>query len=178
MRIVSIVITMGLIISIGCNTQSPGRLEIHDGPVSDAVRHVLCRLDSAQKDIKYFDSLCRIHLGDTIPPISAYTIRAIDLLDALGLTAMKDSSKYKYIRMYLGFRKENGFKCFIVPVDSADLSGTHPENWRGGYDILLDSTGKRIPRKLNQVHNSKSEFVLDLNAPCPNTCATNSPLEK
>ena len=172
MRIISIVITMGLLVSVGCNNQS----SVHDEP--DPVRRVLCRLDSAQKDIKYYDSLCRLYLGDTIPPISAYTIRAIDVLDALGLQAMADSARFKYIRMYLAYRKENGFKCYIVPVDSADLSSIYPENWKGGYDILLDSLGKPIPRKLNQIHYSKSEYVLDLNAPCPNTCATNSPLEK
>jgi hypothetical protein len=181
MTIFYLVIITGLMVAIGCNTAASGTLEKHGNDTATYhIKHVLCRLDSARQDILYFNSLCQTHLKDTNPPISAYTIRAIDLLGALGLPAtLGDSARYKHIRMYIGYRQNSGFKLYLVPVDSASLAGTDPSQWRGGYDVLLDSVGKGIPRhKMNLRNDTETGYVLDLNAPCPNTCAENALLEQ
>lgn len=134
---------------------------------TDTVSKVLCRLDSAQQDISLFDSLSRKYLNDSSAPIRAYTVRAVDLLDALGLPAeLADSSicQYKYIRAYLGYRQGVGFKLYIVPVTDACL-----RSGNGGSDVVLNSAGGVAAKG-----SSQATYVLDLNAPCPRTCPTNS----
>ncbi len=130
---------------------------------------------TAHNDIQLFDSLSKAYLGDSIP-IRAYTIRAVDLLGAMGMPGeLADSSlcKYKYIRVYLGYRRNVGFKLYIVPVQDANLA-----QLKGGIDIMLNSEGKGLPfNKPKTGFYNEEEYVLDLNAPCPNTCATDpSPL--
>lgn len=177
--IVNLVMAMSIMIATGCNTQSSGTLEKHDKDTLHQIHHVLCRLDSAQADIQYFNLLCQNQLKDTGYRINAYTIRAIDLLDALGLpVTLEDSATYDHIRMYLAYRPKTGFKLFLVPVDSASLKGSDPAKWRAGYDVLLDSAGRAIPPNSPLRNSLESEYVLDLNAPCPKTCPQNSPLDQ
>jgi hypothetical protein len=119
--------------------------------------------------------MCRHHL-DGVVPIKAYTLRAEDLLGALGIPAeYADSSitKYKHARVYLGYKKGKGFKLFILPVYGADLSGKDTSLWKGGYDVYLNKEGLPIPPNSDK-STSDGEYVLDLNAPCPNTCAETS----
>jgi hypothetical protein len=178
MKLLYFVAATGILVAIGCNTASSGNpAAVGDRP-KNPVHHVLCRLDSAVTDINYFNSLCQSRLGGSTPPIRAYTIRAIDLIGALGMdTTLEDSAKYKHIRMYLAYRQNAGFKLYLVPVDSAYIGGTDTANWRGGYDIFLNSEGKCIPHNKQGTRNTASaDYVLDLNAPCPATCAENSPL--
>lgn len=164
----SIVLIACFIALASCQNNQPGQAAT--GPLKDtAVSKVLCPLTTAQNDIAYFDSLCQQTLGSD--PIKAYTIRAVDLVTALGMDTTY-TSEYQYIRVYLGYRRSNGmnkdtgFKLYIVPVEGANLA-----NHVGGYDIILDSIGKSVGKNPGIGNNT---FVLDLNAPCPNTCATNS----
>jgi hypothetical protein len=170
-----IAIIAGIVTLVACSTQ-PSPDKPAKQPILPGVVRVLCRLDSAQTDIRYFKTLCHERLQDT--PICAYTLHAIDLIEALGLPrSLEDSCEYKYARVYLAYRPNNGFKMYVVPVDSADLSGTNPAKWKPGIDILLDSSGRGIPPK-RKLRAGETEFVLDLNAPCPNTCATNDVLQQ
>src|SRR6185437_10946318 len=111
-------------------------------------------------------------------PIQGYTIRSLDLLMAMGIadTAL-DSNEvlHKFVRVYLGYDTSNkvhaGFKLYILPVDSAYLGGDDSSKWIAGYDLLLDSLGKAI--HWGHTTTTTTPYVLDLNAPCPNTCSTN-----
>jgi hypothetical protein len=155
-----------MLIAAGCTSHPAVVNEKKDSKVSK----VLYRLDSAVENITSFDSLSREYLDDSIP-VKAFTIRAEDLLDAMGMSAsLVDSAscKYKHIRVYLAYRPRVGFKLFIVPV-----KGAHLEEHVAGEDMLLDSTGQVVH---NKGLAAQKLYVLDLNAPCPNTCAQNSPL--
>ena len=139
----------------------------------DNLSAVVYPLDSARIDTTCYDSVNRHHWNGVVP-IKAYTIRAEDLLGALGIPAKyADSSitQYKHARVYLGFRKGKGFKLFIVPVLGADLSDSIP---KGGIDVYLNKQGLPIPPDSLKFYSADDEYVLDLNAPCPNTCAETS----
>lgn len=127
-------------------------------------------VDAAQKDVLSFDSLCKAHLYDSTP-IKSYTIRAADLLGALGMDpdlVNSDSCKFKHIRAYIGYQNGTGFKLFLVPVKGANIGGTDERSWTGGEDVPLDNNGNPIDAEERQL--GVVENVLDLNAPCPNTC--------
>jgi len=174
MKPLTFVVAIGMLVAAGCSSASSEHPIQHD---ADPVTHVLYPLDSAQIDINRLDTLSRRYLGSATSPIRAYTIRAIDLLGALGMNpALEDSAKYKHIRVYLAYRQNKGFKLFLVPVDSAYINGKDTANWRGGYDIFLNSQGKCIPRKKGPTTSVETPYVLDLNAPCPATCAEGSPM--
>jgi hypothetical protein len=147
----------------------------------DSVSTVLYPVDSARNAIQRFDSLSNAlftavdsaegHPANGVAqvPIKAFTIRAVDLLAAMGMpTGYADSSfcTYKHVRVYLGLTDR--FKLFIVPVHNADISAGN-----GGEDYLVDSTGIAI---VPGTDPGQSRYVLDLNAPCPNTCAINNEL--
>jgi hypothetical protein len=156
------------------NANNPGT-KIPDNPAK-----VVYHLTDAQKDVREFYQLCRDSLKGLIP-IKAYTIRAEDLLAALGMDPKlvnSDQCIYHHVRVYLGFKKEQGFKLFMIPVEGADLSAPDSSAWQAGADILLDSTGKPGCRG-SKVHlASADEYVLDLNAPCPTTCPSTSLIDR
>lgn len=169
-RILAIMLFWGLS-TAGCTTPPVPKQEKSLITASDRLSHVLYSLDSAVADVESFDSLNIINRDDSIQAKS-FTIRAEDLLGAMGMPATLADSKicvYKHIRVYLAYRETVGFKLFLVPVNGADLNKDVP-----GKDILLDSTGAPIvdPAK----HLLEKQYVLDLNAPCPKTCADGSPL--
>jgi len=91
----------------------------------------------------------------------------------MGLSSnVLDSVTFKYVRVYLGYDKTDGkhrlkgFRLYINPVQGADLDGNPVSP---GTDILLDSLGNPILNPRTPV--SATPYVLDLNAPCPKTCA-------
>jgi hypothetical protein len=130
------------------------------------------RYDSAQIDIKRYQDEHRLRYNKE--PIYAYTIHAEDLLTALGWPAVHhDSAVYKYARAYIGLNSNYEFKLYIVPVINANLDGHDKSKWVGGTDVILDSLGHAIlPGRLR---DENDEYMLNLNAPCPNTCATPPP---
>ena len=108
------------------------------------------------------------------PPIKAYTLRAEDLLLALGLDPKKITPQYPYVRVYLGYSRKPkdgrtpGFRLYLNPVIGADLNR---KPHLGGKDVFLDSLGHAIVSGNLGKSQSPTPYVLDLNAPCPNTCA-------
>jgi len=173
-----------LMIATGCHDQPAANAANSNNPAEkkmpDNPSKVAYLFTEAQKDIREFDQMCKDSLKGIIP-IEAYTVRAEDLLAALGMDPTlvnSDTCMYHHVRVYLGFKKDHGFKLFIMPVEGADLSGPDSTSWKGGKDILLDSTGRPGCRG-SKVHLASSEeYVLDLNAPCPTTCSSTSPTDR
>lgn len=166
---------------MSCNHQPVRSVVENDcSQAEDSIPHVLCRLTTARQNIRTYLDFCRKHgEGDSV--IESFTIRAVDLLGALGMPASYADSaicKYKHVRVYMGYQAKAGFKLYIVPVRNACLKGKDPSKWNGGEDLLLDERGE--PQEVNTDSTAMlvdNTFVLDLNAPCPNTCPTNSPLK-
>lgn len=97
--------------------------------------------------------------------IRAYTVKAKDVIDALGVTTKDGSeigSTYSHFRAYIGQQPEienfskYTYKLFLVPVK---------ENDNG--DEFIDV----IPTEANG-----EAYVYDFNTPCPNSCDFSSPL--
>lgn len=122
-------------------------------------------LATAQANIARYDSMCTIifsKMGGNAP-IKAYTVHAADLFESLGIPgSYADSSlcRYHHARVYLGLDSSYSFKLYFTPVTGADLSADEPV---AGTDIILKDT-------------KGDSYVMDLNAPCPNTCDDQSPL--
>jgi hypothetical protein len=176
--------TMYLLAIAGCHDNAKElTLKADPKPPPDNIKHVLSPLKTAKNDIQTFVALCKDSLG--VVPVNGYTIRAEDLLDALGLPPSLVDSNFngdtvsRHVRIYLGYRDQGspaevGFKLFIVPVNGANLSG-NDNTWKAGRDLMLDSNGNVIKRG-PQKGIEEDEYVLDLNAPCPKTCPDGSPL--
>lgn len=139
------------------------------------IARILYAADSARNDIALFDSLCTAHFQNNVPA-KAFTIRAIDLFDALGMPYDSSVCTYTHIRVYMGYQKAgHNFKLFIVPVKDASLN---PPIISAGIDYLLDSQGHAVPPQPWPKGGNSRQFVLDLNTPCPSTCDMGSPLMK
>jgi hypothetical protein len=166
---------LSLFATAACDHQPSGASANTGNEQPHNIRQVLVRADSAQAEMDSFASLCK-HVLDTLP-VKGYTIRAEDLFAAMGMPArFVDSAQFPHIRVYIGFTKDSTFKLFILPVDGANLSGRDKTKWVGGRDMFLNDTGG-ILRDVPKSKLTDSEYVVDLNAPCPNTCSTNSALE-
>jgi hypothetical protein len=115
-------------------------------------------LGTAAADINRFSDVCQNKLQ--VVPIRAFTIRAKDLLEVLGLPESDTSvCQYKHARAYLGIDANNNFKLYFNPVVGANLA-----NNIGGDDLSLTNANGQLP----------AEYVLDLNTPCPKVCAGNN----
>ncbi|MEO9482281.1 MAG: hypothetical protein ABJG47_02500 [Ekhidna sp.] len=125
-------------------------------------------LATAEKNIKFYDSLSKVALG--IDPIRAFTIRSVDFAEAIGLPLNKlKKAKYRHLRIYLGLDEATSeFKIYLTPVDSAIMSKGIP-----GKDVILNGpyTGKG-----NSLTEDDGPYVLDFSQPCPNACDDDSPL--
>lgn len=181
-RILATVLVSSLMIVAACHDQPSAGTANGNHPAEKIPANpsrVVYRLADAQRDIRAYDSLCDTLLH--VIPVSGYTIRAEDLLAALGMDSTlvnSDTCMYHHVRVYLGYRASHGFKLFIVPVEGADLSTPDSAAWSAGADILLDKTGQPGCRG-SKVHlASADEYVLDLNAPCPTTCPSTSLLDR
>lgn len=121
-------------------------------------------LDTAISCINRYDSLWTALFKTGEPPIRAYTIRAQDLLESMGMSPSyaSDSTicKFNHVRVYIGLDANYKFKLYFTPVKNADLC-----NGNGGMDVILPDSISSTP-----------QYVLDLNAPCPNTCGSPGPL--
>jgi hypothetical protein len=125
-------------------------------------------LDSAIVYTKRFDSVARATFKGATP-IKAYTIRSVDLLEAMGISK-KTKVTYDYVRIYLGMDFTNTFRMVLTPVVDADL----PKGI-AGKDVILKGPYKRTISDTEFVVEDDS-YVLDFTAPCPATCPTGSPL--
>ncbi|GAA4457998.1 hypothetical protein [Rurimicrobium arvi] len=166
----SIVCIAALITICSCaKERKPEHLSVAYDP---EIEDVLYPADSACRDIAAFDSLCMAHFHGDAPPAKAFTIRAIDLVSALGLPYDSNSCTFKHVRVYMGYNPEHQFKLFVVPVKGAELS---PPNINAGQDYLLNSEGHGVPVQPGPT-GIRTQYVLDLNTPCPSTCDMSSPL--
>jgi hypothetical protein len=125
-----------------------------EGPICGSVK---TPVDTAAKWVQNYDLVWTKLFGTDSPPIKAYTIRSQDLLEAMGMPAATPCS-FDHVRAYIGLDAENKFRLFFTPVVGADLC-----NGNGGRDTLL----------IDPAGNSQGQYVLDLNTPCPNVCASN-----
>lgn len=109
-------------------------------------------------------------------PVTAFTIRTNDFLEAMGYTEDQISSliptpPQSHARLYMGHDDTEGYKLYLVPVRGADLTSNPIVP---GTDIIPSGEYQKLPtdRVANGPH------VFDLVAPCPSSCDANSPLAK
>lgn len=127
-------------------------------------------LAEAERNVKFYDSLSKAALG--IDPIRAFTIRSVDLVEAMGLdTKYLKKAEYSHVRIYMGLDKDSSqFKIYLTPVKGAKLSEGKP-----GKDVILkgpyDGDGDGIS-------DGDGQYVLDFSKPCPNACDDGSPLNE
>ena len=129
-------------------------------------------LDTVMKDRSHYDQV--LNAFDSIVakskdvkwnkkiPIKAFTIRAVDLFEAMGIPVSdttKIKPRYKHIRVYLGMNYKNEFKLFLTPVEGADLNAVPPI---AGRDVILKGKYKGL--------GDDGDYMLDFTQPCPNTC--------
>jgi hypothetical protein len=127
-------------------------------------------LDSAVSYVTRYDSIVKKVLDNSIP-IKAYTIRAVDLMEALGMP-LEDTVKVKYnhIRVYMGMDAKNNFRLMLTPVNNADIVSGIP-----GEDVILDGHYSASTKNSGEPINI-GQYVLDFTGPCPNSCPVQSPL--
>ncbi len=160
-------LSIAFVLFVVACTQQPKEdtITLDQGPV---VAEYALDLDSARDYIKRYDSLSKQRLGGV--PVNAYTIRAADLLEALGLPE-KTKVKYTHARVYLGIDKNNNFRLFLTPVDGASI-----HKGEAGKDVILNGPHKPTLADASDVEASTGSYVLDFTAPCPKTCPSGSPL--
>lgn len=133
----------------------------------------------AKEDIADFDSIATITLNgnnihkslSTQIPVKAFTIRAEDLLLAMGISDYINIDACNDIRVYMGFNEpENQFKLYVVPV----VFGSHATE--AGRDAFLNNKGDIANLLPCSTDSTTGLYVLDLNAPCPNLCDACTPL--
>ncbi|NOS94066.1 MAG: hypothetical protein HOP30_19285 [Cyclobacteriaceae bacterium] len=128
-------------------------------------------LDSAIQYVNRYDSIAKASLKDTIP-FKAFTVRAVDLLEALGLPE-NTKVKYTHARIYLGMDQNDHFRLFFTPVQGASI-----KNGEAGQDVILKGPHKHGLAEDAKLQLSNGSYVLDFTAPCPNTCPNGSPLNQ
>lgn len=136
----------------------------------DHVAEYALPLDTAVSYITRYDSIVKYVLNNDIP-IKAYTIRAVDLMESLGLP-LEDTVKasYSHIRVYLGVDASNNFRLMLTPVKDADIiKGV------AGEDVILDGNYTASTRDAGEPINI-GQYVMDFTGPCPNSCPVKTPL--
>jgi hypothetical protein len=92
--------------------------------------------------------------------LRAYTISGHDMLQVMGAdTTVMKQCIYDSCRAYLGYDSNHNFKLYLTPI-------------KNQKDVFLNFN----PRKRVGSVPDNSSYVLDLIAPCPNTCDTASAL--
>lgn len=145
---------------------------------------VLKPYDTAKRDIAYYDTICRRILNRAEPPIEYFTVRATDLLAAMGIDTLyaRNAAEYnhRYVRVTIGFSQaDTAFKLYIQPVLHANLgpsgaiSAGIPLYFR--HNGVIDSTERDLIVSTNP---TDSLYVADLNAPCPRTCGSSSTIKR
>jgi hypothetical protein len=178
-NILRFVPVLAFIAFVSCNTETTVK---NEKPINNTPLTALLVPDTiANKDIDTFHVINEkaINLfgdqgmADSLTTINAYTIRAEELLAAMGIDSnlVKGKIGYNHIRVYPAYRKGIGFKLYIYPVEGANLS-----KGIGGYDMVFDKNGKITGRKKGKAYwlqgadGDEDGYGLDLNTPCPTTC--------
>lgn len=90
--------------------------------------------------------------------VRAFTISAIDMLEVMGLDSSTQCT-YDQCRAYLGLTANDQFKLYLTPV-------------KDNKDVFLNFN----PATAATPDTNEGSYLLDLIAPCPNTCDKKSPL--
>lgn len=141
---------------------SPAKKESKENASPQIAEYALA-VDSAVKYIKRYDSIMHSALGDSLP-VKSFTVRAVDLLESLGLPA-DTKAKYDNVRVYLGMDTNNKFRLFLTPVSGASIT-----NGIAGTDIVLSGpyTNGTVDNTLLTTFDGA--YVLDFTGPCPTSC--------
>jgi hypothetical protein len=164
----SLFVFICLCLALGCSKteKDPASAGITDkNPVSSDTINYALELDSAVLYVKRYDSIVASHFNGQVP-IKAYTIRSVDLLEVLGISA-RTQVDYPAVRVYLGMDLNNHFRLFLTPVEGADLN-----NGTAGEDKIL--SGKYKHGLADVV---SGQYVLDFTSPCPATCPASGPFQ-
>jgi uncharacterized membrane protein (UPF0182 family) len=148
-----------LVTVLACNTkpaepaQNQSQLENVVEDITETMYAV--PLDTAMKNVHRYDSISQKYLKEI--PVKSFTIRSVDLLEAMGMPVT--DTKFKHVRVYLGLNDGNDFKIYLTPVVHADLSANPP---RAGKDHILSGKYHGL--------GGSGPYMLDFAQPCPNTC--------
>lgn len=93
--------------------------------------------------------------------VRAYTISSVDMLQVLGVNPETIRSNYDSCRAYLGYDENNLFRLYLTPI-------------KNNRDVFLNFQSSRGGTGAP----NGSSYVMDLIAPCPNTCDSLSVLYK
>jgi hypothetical protein len=152
-----------------CCSKEKADNESADADVRDTAYFAL-NIDSAKAFTARYRTMAKVVLKDTVP-VEAFTVRAKDLLEALGIK--KANPKFEYVRVYLGLDDQDKFRLMLTPVVGADFKKGY-----AGKDVILSGPFKPGDKlRAGESASDNGEYVLDFNMPCPNTCDTGSPLE-
>jgi hypothetical protein len=124
-------------------------------------------LKTAKEAVDRFQDSCKAKLG--FEPIKAFTMRGVDAMEVLGLRKLLKGNSAELaaqadtlaFRVYFGLDDQLRFKLFVVKV-----KGVSFKNKEMGSDVPFIE-GTQSDAKATSVG---SEFVLDVNQPCPSTC--------
>lgn len=160
-------LTIHALLALGCSSnsgtedyaRSPGPFDCLDAP-QDGVS-----VDTAYADIaRYKAYMNKFVPGDSTYYVRAFTMNAIDFIEALGLP-LGDSSKvqFEFVRLYIALDELEKFKLYVTPVVGANL---RKGIVKPGKDHILCQT--KTDEDGNVV--SQGGYMLDFAKPCPNTC--------
>ena len=128
----------------------------HHSPIVSLTSHK----DSLTKVLEHVHRCYSVFDSTDHELLRAYTISGHDMLQVMGAdSAVMKQCIYDSCRAYLGYDSTHNFKLYLTPV----------KNQR---DVFLNFD----PRKRISNVPDNSSYVLDLIAPCPNTCDTESAL--
>ncbi len=118
-------------------------------------------LAEAKKNIEFYDTLAKKEFG--FDPIKAFTIRSVDLAEAIGLpTKYLSKADYRHVRIYMGLDSASQqFKIYLTPVEGAKLS-----KGKAGKDVILSGPYKGD----GELADGDGPYLMDFSAPCPKTC--------
>jgi hypothetical protein len=156
-----------LVFALACSKNEKNQTE--SGDVKTDTAEYALNLDSAVIYINRYDSTVNSLFKGV--PIKAYTIRAVDLLEVMGLSK-KTPVEYTHVRAYIGLDLKNKFRLFLTPVKGAHITKGIP-----GEDVIMKGPHTRGLTSTS-VANADGEYVLDFTGPCPNSCPTGSPLNQ
>jgi hypothetical protein len=128
-------------------------------------------LKTAKEAVDRFQDSCKSKLG--FDPIKSFTMRGVDAMEVLGLRKLLKGNSAELatqadtlaFRVYLGLDDSLRFKLFVVKVE--------------GVNFKNNQMGKDVPFIIDGQSGVKgtsvgSEYVLDVNQPCPKTCPEES----
>jgi hypothetical protein len=160
-----ILIAACALIVFACTTQNGKPLETPDRQIAEYA----LSLDSAKIYIQRYDSVMKTVFKDSTP-VRAYTIRATDLQEAMGMPIT--NARFSHVRVYIGMGSNNKFRLFLTPVTDASIA----DGVVGADTILTGQYTHGLIKGLGANAASSGPYVMDFTSPCPTSCPTGTPL--